>query len=235
MKQASKWTSVGVMVCMLFSASAVGATFYQNDDGSGDAPAEQKRSRAFKGAWIGGAIGAAAGLLTGKNATQRRQRAMLGVGIGALSGAAIGKYQDKQEQELRQRTANTGIGVYRKGDEITLNLPDNITFDTGKSSLKPEFYSALNGVAQTIKSYNQTVVQVVGHTDSTGSHALNQRLSEQRAETVSDYLAAQGIQRERLETLGVGEQYPVASNATASGRARNRRVEIHLIPLKEGR
>ena len=233
MKLPSKWTCIAVTFFILFSVSSTGAAYSQDDEGDqADQPA-QKRSKTASGAWIGTAIGAAAGLLTGKNATQRRQRAMVGAGIGALSGAAIGHYQDKQEHELRERTANTGIGVSRQGDKITLNLPDNITFDTGRSSLKPEFYTALNGVASTIRDYNQTIVEVVGHTDNTGSASFNQRLSEQRAETVSDYLVGQGVQRARLETSGAGKNYPVASNATASGRARNRRVEIHLIPLRQ--
>ena len=233
MKLPSKWSCIAVTFFILLSASTTGAAYTQEDQDDQADQSTQKRSKTSSGAWIGSAIGAAAGLLTGKNATQRRQRAMVGAGIGALSGAAIGHYQDKQERELRERTVNTGIGVSRQGDKITLNLPDNITFDTGRSSLKPEFYTALNGVASTIRSYNQTIVEVVGHTDNTGSSSLNQRLSEQRAETVADYLAGQGVQRARIETAGAGKNYPIASNATSSGRARNRRVEIHLVPLRQ--
>lgn len=157
---------------------------------------------------------------------------MVGAGIGALSGAAIGQYQDRQERALRERTANTGIEVQRQGDNISLNLPDGITFDFGKSALKPQFYTALNGVASTLREYNQTMVEVVGHTDSVGSDAVNQRLSEERASAVAQYLTAQGVQRERMETMGAGKRYPIADNTTDAGRAKNRRVEIRLIPLR---
>ena len=192
----------------------------------------QQQNRTGRNALIGTAIGVAAGLLSGDSATERRQHAMVGAGIGALSGAAIGQYQDRQERALRQRTANTGIEVQRQGDNITLNLPDGITFDFGKSALKPQFYTALNGVASTLREYNQTMVEVVGHTDSVGSDAVNQRLSEERAGAVAQYLTAQGVQRERMETMGAGKRYPIADNNTDAGRAQNRRVEIRLIPLR---
>src|SRR5690606_10276293 len=135
----------------------------------------------------------------GSDATERRQRAMVGAGIGGLAGGAIGNYQDRQERALRQQTQGTGIEVNREGDNITLNLPDGITFDFGKSDLKPQFYSALNGVARTLAEYDQTMIEVVGHTDSVGSDAVNQRLSEQRAGSVASYLIGQGVQSARIE------------------------------------
>ena len=191
-------------------------------------------NRTKRGALIGAAIGAAAGLLSGGDATERRQRAMVGAGIGGLAGGGIGAYQDRQEAELRRQTAGTGIDVSREGDTIKLNLPDGVTFDFGKAELKPQFYSALNNVASTLREYNQTIVEVSGHTDSVGSDAVNQALSERRANAVGNYLAAQGVQRERLELVGFGKTRPVASNDTESGRALNRRVEIRVVPLRAG-
>ena len=189
-------------------------------------------NRTKRGALIGAGIGAVAGLLSGDDAVERRQRAMVGAGIGALAGGSIGAYQDRQEAELRRQTAGTGIDVSRDGDVIKLNLPDGVTFDFAKYDLKPEFYPALNTVAATLKEYNQTIVEVSGHTDSIGSDAANQTLSERRANAVAGYLVGQGVQRERLEIVGMGERYPVASNDTDSGRALNRRVEIRLLPLQ---
>ena len=189
-------------------------------------------NRTKRGALIGAGIGAVAGLLSGDDAVERRQRAMVGAGIGALAGGSIGAYQDRQEAELRRQTAGTGIDVSRDGDVIKLNLPDGVTFDFAKYDLKPQFYPALNTVAATLKEYNQTIVEVSGHTDSIGSDAANQTLSERRANSVASYLIGQGLMRERFEIVGMGERYPVASNDTDSGRALNRRVEIRLLPLQ---
>ena len=198
--------------------------------GQTDAPDDPNRTRT--GALIGAGIGAAVGLLSGSDATERRQRAMVGAGVGGLAGGSIGAYQDRQEAELRRQTAGTGIDVVREGDVIKLNLPDGVTFDFGKADLKPQFYPALNNVARTLAEYNQTIVEVTGHTDSIGSEAVNQRLSEQRAASVSNYLIGQGLVRERFEVVGMGKRYPVASNDTEAGRALNRRVEVRVIPLK---
>ena len=189
-------------------------------------------NRTQRGALIGAGIGAVAGLLSGKDATERRQRAMVGVGVGALAGGAVGAYQDRQEAELRRATAGTGVDVTRDGDVIKLNLPDGVTFDFAKYDIKPQFYPALNTIANTLREYNQTIVEVSGHTDSIGSDAANQTLSERRANSVSSYLVGQGLQRERFEVVGMGKRYPIASNDTEQGRALNRRVEIRLLPLQ---
>ncbi|MFT4249171.1 MAG: OmpA family protein [Pseudomonas sp.] len=228
-RTASKCLSVALVSAIALSACATGGSYVQQDQNGN--PTQQK-NKTGRSAAIGAAIGAAAGLITGNSATHRRQQAMVGAGIGALAGAAIGNYQDRQERALRERTANTGIDVKREGDNITLNLPDGITFDFGKSALKPEFYTALNGVASTLKEYNQTMIEVTGHTDSVGSDAFNQKLSEDRANAVAQYLSAQGVQRERMETSGAGKRFPIADNGTDAGRAKNRRVEIRLIPLR---
>ena len=209
------------------AAFTAGCATYTGQTSDPDDP-----NRTRQGALIGAAIGAAAGLLSGGDAVERRQRAMVGAGIGALAGGGIGAYQDRQEAELRRETAGTGIDVTRDGDVIKLNLPDGVTFDFARHDLKPQFYPALNTIASTLKDYDQTVVEVSGHTDSIGSDAANQILSERRANAVSSYLIGQGVVRERFEVVGMGERYPVAGNDTDPGRALNRRVEIRLLPLQ---
>ena len=193
-------------------------------------PNDPNRTR--NNALIGAGIGAVAGLLSGGDATERRQRALVGVGVGGLAGGTIGAYQDRQEAELRRQTAGTGVEVSRDGDVIKLNLPDGVTFDFGKANLKSQFYPALDNVASTLAEYNQTIVEVSGHTDSVGSDAANQTLSVQRANAVGNYLIGRGLVRERFEIVGFGETRPVASNDTDSGRALNRRVEIRVLPLR---
>ena len=198
--------------------------------GQTSAPDDPNRTR--NNALIGAGIGAVAGLLSGNDATERRQRAMVGAGVGGLAGGAIGAYQDRQEAELRRQTAGTGIVVDREGDTIKLNLPDGVTFDFNRTELKPQFYPALNNVAATLREFNQTLVEVSGHTDNVGSAAVNQRISEERAQNVASYLIGQGLQRERFEIAGFGYRYPVADNSTEQGRALNRRVEIRIVPLQ---
>ena len=197
-----------------------------------DDQGNETNQRTRRGALIGAAIGTAAGLLSGDSAVERRQHAMVGAGIGALAGAAIGNYQDRQEAELRRETAGTGIDVQRHGDVITLNLPDGVTFDFNRTDIKPQFYPSLNTIAGTLREYNQTIVEVSGHTDSIGSDEVNQRISEQRAQAVASYLTAQGVQPQRFEIIGMGKRYPIASNDSEAGRAQNRRVEIRLLPLR---
>ena len=188
-------------------------------------------NRTKRGELIGAGVGAAVGLLAGTSAKNRREKAMLGAGIGALAGGGIGAYQDRQEAELRRQTAGTGVDVQRDGDVIKLNLPDGVTFDFNKTDVKPQFYPALNNIAHTISQYNQTIVEINGHTDNVGTVAVNQRISEQRAQSVANYLSSQGVQSVRMETHGYNFQYPIADNNTDAGRAANRRVEIRLVPL----
>ncbi len=207
------------------SAFLVGCATY-------DAQGNPDNRNTRRDAMIGAAIGAAAGLLSGDSAVERRQHAMVGAGIGALAGAAIGNYQDRQEAELRRETAGTGIDVSRQGDVITLNLPDGVTFDFNRTDIKPQFYPSLTSIAGTLRQYDQTIVEVSGHTDNIGSDAVNQRISEQRARSVAGYLTAQGVQPARIETVGMGSRYPIADNGTESGRSMNRRVEIRLLPLR---
>jgi outer membrane protein OmpA-like peptidoglycan-associated protein len=193
---------------------------------------QPQQNRTGTGALIGAGIGIAAGLLTGDSAVERRQHAMIGAGIGALSGGAIGNYQDRQQAALNERLRGTGVDVARKGDNITLNMPGNVTFAFNSANIDPQFYPVLTDVANVLREYNQTVVEVAGHTDNIGSEEVNQRLSEQRASAVAQFLEAQGVQQQRLITVGGGKRYPIASNDTEAGRAANRRVEITLVPVQ---
>lgn len=192
---------------------------------------QPKTSNAAKGAMIGAAAGAVVGLVSGDDAVERRQHALIGAGIGALAGGAIGNYQDRQQAKLRAELQGTGVSVTRIGDNITLNMPSNITFATNSSDLSPAFFGVLTSVSKVLKEFNQTVVEVAGHTDSTGTDSYNQALSERRASSVAQYLQSQGVLAERLITVGMGESRPVADNNTADGKQLNRRVEITLVPV----
>ena len=209
---------------------AIAASGCASYTGQTNAPDDPNRTQ--RGALIGAAIGAAAGLLTGDSAVERRQHALVGIGIGALSGGAVGAYQDRQEAELRRQMAGTGVDVVRQGDNITLNMPSNVTFDFDSSSLKPQFAPVLDDVARTLSQYNQTVVEVAGHTDSVGTDQYNQSLSERRANSVAAYLGSHGVLQQRMISVGAGESRPIASNDSESGRAQNRRVEITLVPVE---
>jgi len=195
---------------------------------------EEQTSNATKGALIGAAAGAAVGLISGDDAVERRQHALIGAGIGALAGGSIGYYMDRQEAELRAQLEGTGVSVTRIGDNITLNMPGNVTFATDSSDLSPAFFDVLNSVGKVLDQYEKTVVEVAGHTDSSGSHAYNQSLSERRANSVTTYLEGQGVIPQRLITVGMGETRPVADNATTAGKQANRRVEITMVPLTAG-
>jgi outer membrane protein OmpA-like peptidoglycan-associated protein len=192
---------------------------------------EEQTSSATKGALIGAGIGAVVGLISGDDAVERRQHALIGAGIGALAGGAVGAYQDKQEAALRAELEGTGVSVARIGDNITLNMPGNVTFATDSSDLSPAFFDVLNSVGKVLNEFDQTVVEVAGHTDSTGSEQYNQALSERRAGSVATYLRGQGVMSERMITVGMGELRPVADNTTAAGRQANRRVEITMVPV----
>lgn len=179
---------------------------------------------------VGGALG---GYLLGDIIGGRNDRTakIVGAGIGGLAGAGIGAYMDKQERDLRARTAGSDVTVTRQGDELILNLPAGVTFPVDSATIQPQFRNTLDQVADTLKQYPSTFIDIYGHTDSTGSDAYNQALSERRAMSVADYLTTRGVQSARIATRGFGETQPVASNDTEEGRAANRRVEIKLTPI----
>lgn len=189
-------------------------------------------SNTATGAIAGGAIGALAGGLTGKH--DKAKRALIGAGVGALAGAAVGSYLDKQESELKSQLAGSGVGVVRQGDSIVLNLPEAITFASGEARLKPEAVTQIDRIAGVLKEYPQTVVDIAGHTDSTGTPESNQALSQKRAGAVALQFTRDGIPYARMVVSGYGETRPVADNGSDAGRARNRRVEITLLPVTQG-
>ena len=192
---------------------------------------ESKTSNATKGAIIGAASGAVVGLISGDDSVERRKRALIGAGVGALAGGAIGYYMDQQEAKLRTELEGTGVSVTRIGNNITLNMPGNITFATGSSDLSSSFFDVLNSVSKVLTEFDQTVVEVAGHTDSDGSAQYNQGLSERRAQAVAQYFRTQDIIEQRLIPIGQGESRPVADNTTTSGKQANRRVEITMVPV----
>ncbi len=191
--------------------------------------------RSISRAAIGGIGGAVGGYLLGDLVGGRRDRTekILGAGIGGLAGAGIGAYMDRQERDLRSRTAGTDVEVTRRGDDLVLNMPSGITFAYDSANVQPQFRSTLDQVADVLRDYNQTYIDVYGHTDSTGSDAYNQTLSERRASAVATYLTSRGVQSARIGTRGFGETQPIASNETEEGRAENRRVEIKIVPIEQ--
>jgi outer membrane protein OmpA-like peptidoglycan-associated protein len=192
---------------------------------------EEQAARASRNAWIGAAAGAAAGLMTGDSSMERKKRALIGAGLGALAGASVGTYMDRQEAKLRAELERTGVSVTRDGDNITLNMPGNITFATNSADLNAGFFDVLNSVGIVVNEFDQTVIEVAGHTDNTGSDEYNQQLSQRRASAVATYLGTRSVRSDRIIPVGSGETHPVASNDTESGRQLNRRVELTLVPL----
>lgn len=187
----------------------------------------------------GAAIGALAGGVLG-NQTSSKNGKYVGAAVGALTGAAVGNYMDKQqrrmEQQLAQEQANQEISVTRIDEEtLKVNVSSEVSFDVNQASIKANFRDSLNKVANVISEYDKTAIHVVGHTDSTGSNSYNQQLSEKRAGSVARYLSQNGIQRDRMRMAGRGEDRPVADNNSSAGRSENRRVEIYLKSIVEGR
>ena len=182
---------------------------------------------------IAGALGGALlGYLTNTNNSEEgRKNALIGAGIGALAGGAIGNYMDRQQRELEQQLSGSGVGVKRQGDNLVLIMPGDVTFDTNQSSIQGRFHAVLDDVATVFNRYDQSLVDIIGHADSDGSDSYNLDLSRRRAESVAAYLNQRGVDANRIYYEGRGESQPIASNATADGKAQNRRVEILIRPF----
>lgn len=189
-------------------------------------------NRTARGAAIGAVAGAVVGAISGDDARQRRNRALIGAGVGALAGGAIGSYMDRKEAAMREQLAGSDVTIVRRGDDLILSMPESITFAFNSADLNPRFHGVLDRVADVSRQYPQTLLEIAGHTDSIGSDAYNQQLSERRAQAVGNYLANRGLSRDRLITIGGGKRYPVASNETEAGRAANRRVELTIMPVR---
>jgi outer membrane protein OmpA-like peptidoglycan-associated protein len=212
---------------MALTASAVLATFTL---GACESMDDQQR-RTATGAGIGAAAGAAIGALG--NDSNRGRGAAAGAAIGAAAGALGGyvwnKRMEDQQKQIQQQTQGTGVEVTRTADNrLQINIPGDIAFDSGQAVIRPNFRSALDNFAQSLQQNPSTTVTIVGHTDSTGSPAVNEPLSLQRADATRDYLVTRGVAANRFQIDGRGAREPVANNDTEAGRARNRRVEIFL-------
>ena len=188
----------------------------------------------------GGVIGAVTGAVIGNQVGNNSNGKFVGAAVGALTGAAVGNYMDNQHAKLQRQLAaeqnSNEIGLSRPDSEtIKLDVASEVTFDVNSSGIKSSFKGSLDKVADIISEYDQTAIHIVGHTDSTGSEGYNQQLSEKRAISVARYLNINGIQRTRLRSAGRGETQPVADNGSSAGRSNNRRVEIYLKPIVQGR
>ena len=193
---------------------------------------ERQISKTAIGGVAGAATGAAIGAIADKE--NRGRGAAIGAGAGVLAGGAVGAYMDYQEKKLRERLQGTGVSVKRQEDDIFLIMPGNLTFATDRAEIRSDFYDVLDSVVLVLNEYKKTLIEVTGHTDSTGSDAHNQKLSLDRANSVASYFRSRQVMPQRLVTEGFGERFPIASNDTADGRQTNRRVELRLIPLTEG-
>lgn len=182
--------------------------------------------RVAGGAAIGAIFGAVTGALIGD-----RKGAIIGAGVGAVAGGAIGTYLDEQQKELERNLEGTGATVTNTGEELLVNLPSEVTFDIDRTEIKPEFRTSLARMAETLVQYESSAVDIIGHTDNTGSEIYNEELSQRRADSVAGFLVQRGVIRERIVAFGEGETRPIATNETKEGRARNRRVEIKITPI----
>ena len=191
-------------------------------------------SKTALGTGLGAVVGAGVGAIIGNNTGDgdSEKGALIGAGVGAGIGAGIGNYMDQQEAKIRQQLQSTGISVTRDGNNIILNMPENITFDVARSDLKPQFYPTLDSVTLVLNEFDKTTIAIAGHTDSDGSNSYNLNLSQNRANSVAAYLESKGVSEPRLNPIGYGEMHPVASNSNDAGKALNRRVELHIQPIE---
>lgn len=190
---------------------------------------------AEKGAMIGAGIGVLAGL----GAKDKKKRAVIYGIVGGIAGGAVGHYMDSQKKDFEKQLSNeiqSGAVIVEKlpGDVLMITMTSQTSFDVDSTQIKPGFYSTMDKIAAIVKKYGKTMLTLVGHTDSTGSNAYNQQLSERRAASVQAYLSNAGVIPQRLSAYGMGEEKPRASNASEAGRALNRRVEIIIEPIVEG-
>ena len=218
-----------LLVASVSIAAMLGAAACTTTDPYSSTP---NRNNTGTGAIAGALGGALLGYLTNtSNGEQGRKNALIGAGIGALAGAGVGQYMDRQQRALEAELSGTGVGVARQGDTLVLRMPSDVTFATNQSSLDSRFLPVLDDVARVLQEYDRSMVDVIGHTDSSGGDAINQPLSERRASSVASYLIDRGVIRERLYVAGNSARNPIADNTTVDGKAKNRRVEILIRPF----
>lgn len=197
------------------------------------APQTQTSKGALIGTGVGAAVGAGLGQAIGGDTKGTLIGAGIGAGLGALAGGSIGRYMDNQEAAMRQQLAYTeSASIQRQAETIAVTFKSDVLFDVGSSAIKPGGMTELNRVAQVLTQYPQTTILIAGHTDSTGAEDMNQRLSEQRALSVKNTLVSQGVDGMRMNTIGFGENKPIADNNSEAGRQLNRRVEITITPVQ---
>ena len=193
---------------------------------TGCASMDDTQRRTATGAGVGALAGAVIGSATGGNAGTG---AVLGAGVGALGTYIWSQNMERQKREMEQATRGTGIAVSQTADnQLMLNIPSDISFAVGRSDIEPNFAPVLDQFAMGLRNNPYSDVRIVGHTDSTGSDTVNNPLSVDRAASTRNYLVNRGVDGRRIAIDGMGERYPIASNDTAEGRARNRRVEIFV-------
>jgi outer membrane protein OmpA-like peptidoglycan-associated protein len=215
----------GVSIAALLGAAACTTT-----DPYSSTP---RRNNTGTGVIAGALGGALLGYLTNtSDSEQGRKNALIGAGIGALGGGAVGAYMDRQQRELEAQLSGSGVGVARQGDNLVLRMPSDVTFASNQSSINPGFNATLDDVAAVLNRYDQSIVDIIGHADSDGADDYNLDLSRRRASSVAQYLVNRGVLADRLYVDGKGESAPIASNATAEGKAQNRRVEILIRPFR---
>ena len=219
-----------IIVAGVSIAALLGAAACTTTDPYRSAP---QRNNTGTGAIAGAVGGALLGYLTNtSNGEQGRKNALIGAGIGALGGAAVGRYMDNQQRALESQLSGSGVGVARQGDNLVLRMPSDVTFATNQSSIDARFMPVLDDVAQVLQQYDQSTIDVLGYTDSSGGDAINQPLSDRRASSVASELVRRGVIAQRIYVAGMSSQSTVASNATSEGRAMNRRVEILIRPFR---
>jgi outer membrane protein OmpA-like peptidoglycan-associated protein len=207
-----------ILVLSLGVAAIAGCT---NLDGSAN--------RTGTGALIGAGVGTVAGSLVDGGSTTGR---VVGGAIGTIAGATIGAALDRQQRQLEQGLQGSGATVVNTGNTLVVTLPEAITFDSDSAVVQSEYVDEIAFIARSLRDNPSSTVQVIGHTDNTGSTAHNQTLSERRAAAVATILTGNGVETWRVQTAGVGYSRPIASNDTPGGRAQNRRVEIVITPTE---
>lgn len=215
-----------LLVSSLAALSLVSVSGCVTDPNTGEQKISRTAIGGVGGAVLGGLLGGVIGGKTGR---------IIGAGVGGVAGGVVGYKMDQQIKELKEQTAGSGVDVTEVdgGNAILVNLPDGVTFDVNSYVIKPAFRNTLDTVAGSLQTYPDSLIDVYGHTDSTGSDSYNQTLSERRAQAVSNYLTGRGVSSARIRWQGFGETAPIADNTTEQGRALNRRVEIKIIPITQ--
>jgi outer membrane protein OmpA-like peptidoglycan-associated protein len=196
---------------------------------AGCANMSETQQRTAVGTGVGAAAGAALGSIFGGSGGATRTGAVLGAAAGGIGTYVWSKRMEDQKRAMEQATQGTGVGVTQTADnQLKLNVPSDVSFDTGRADIKPNLAPVLDRFAQTLQQNPATTVRIIGHTDSTGTDTINDPLSINRAASTRQYLAARGVDVGRIAIDGRGSREPIADNATATGRAQNRRVEIYV-------